>query len=283
MKYEIPVEPTILAHGEIASLVNLAKADDITISGNGPTTIPDKVDAQVLFGAVDESVVASAGFGQMLGFNANVESEYLLSDVQMLLDPVKGKGIIETEYYGVSWRLCIKAWGLSADTKINVSSIAADCSINSGSATMQSHIYGIDNSLLVEAIPSLCSVIGNFNTQALQQIKIVQNMVMKIFSSKDDIIRSGMQPVLLGVDLKKTFQAPYVNSPSAVYAFHAIDHKYSYNDAIKYKPKPPSGMTFNDSIIKAIYKVMIDNTSDKKPNSSQSSAAYRSVFKNDDN
>lgn len=284
MKYQIPVEPTILANGAIASLINLASPEEIKISGNAPQSIPDTVHGTIKFGSVDASVAASAGFGQMLEFNASTKAEYLLSDVQMILDPVPGRGIIENEYYGVSWRLCIKSWNVSSSAKGDVSKISAECSINGGSATMQSHIYGIDNQLLVDVIPSLCSVVGNFDIGSLQQIKIAQNMVMEIFSSKEDEIRSRMKPVLLGVDLLKKFDDPYIMSPSAVYAFHAINKGYNYSDAIssKHKPQPPSGMTIDDSIIRDIYMVIVGSTS-IKPSSAQKSAAYKSVFRDDNN
>lgn len=280
--YSYPVAPDILSNGAVVSLLELAPQSKIKLSDNAPTTIPPKINAEMNTGVISASAVAQLGFAGLLDFQASAEAYYLLSEVQMLLPAVKGRedSIIDKEYYGVGWRMCVKAWDLSSKTNLSIASIASQCTIKSSSSAVQFHMYGFENAALASLMPSMASTIGTFDIGAMQQLSIIQKALNDFMGTKDEELRTKMRPVLLGVDLKKNFTEPYDNSPSGVYAFHSIYDKYKYNDAIKKIPTNlEPGIEVKADLVSQVYDVLVGTNREVKPTDTQKSEAYKSVFK----
>lgn len=280
--YSYPVAPDILSNGAVVSLLELAPQDKIKLSDNAPTGIPPKINAEVNTGVISASAAAQLGFAGLLDFQASAEAFYLLSEVQMILPSVKGRddSIIDKEYYGVGWRMCVKAWDLSSKTDLSLASIASQCTIKGSSSAVQFHMYGFENASLAAIMPSMASTIGTFDIGAMQQLSIIQKALNEFMGTQDEEERSKMRPVLLGVDLKSNFIDPYENSPSGVYAFHAIYDKYKYNDAIQKIPSNlEPGIEVKADLVSQIYDVLVGTNREQKPTDIQKSEAYKSVFK----
>ncbi len=276
----IPVTPYVMTNGVIPSLEEFAPSSQIKISGNGPNSLPD-VSNTVTYSEtnINAAGAMSLGFQGLVDFNASAKASYLLLQLKVLADPVPGKSgsMITNEYYGVGFRICVKAWNLDTKSNVSVESVSADCTINGASSAIQMQVVGISPQVLAEYVPMFAGYIGSFDMTTLQNIGVISKALQDYISENYQSIR----PVLMEVELNQNVLVqPFNLSPSTVYALHGVYTPDSYNNAVKYKPSN-TGFDLDDDVIKSIYKVVVGSNYSSKPNDHQVKVAKKSVFRHE--
>ncbi len=278
----VAVTPYVLSNGAIPSLLEFAPQDQITISGNGPKSLPS-VASVVSFDEqnINAAGAMSLGFEGLVDFNVGARASYLLLELKVLANPVPGAPgtIIANEYYGVGFRICVKAWDLDTKTNVSIASVSADCTINGASSAIQMQVVGISPQVLAQYVPLFSGYIGSFDMSTLQDIGVIAKGLQDYISDNYESIT----PVLMEVDLdQEAIVGPFNLSPSTVYGLHGIYTPDSYNNAVgKDLPSDTNGYTLDDDVIKAMYQVIVGTNYSTKPDDDQQLVARKSVFRHE--
>jgi len=268
----LPTSPYIATDGAITSLVGMASRDKITISGNAPISIGPNANVTFTSNQISVEIAASVGFGSMVDLNMEANTHFYLIELHTVNQAVDGMpgSIINKEYYGVSIRICIKAWGFAFDSNVNVGFVAAKASANAAAVAYQVDVLGIRSSDLL-SLPGLISgSIGPFDVAKLQAVG----------ASFDDMVRfvadnpEECKPELVGVDIDLAkAKLPFEKTSSSMYALGRIRAGVDYTDAVVKIPSTPDNVpNIEEDSVRALFEAIIGSTT-SAPNATQSKLA----------
>jgi len=269
---KVDVTPIVTADGVVASLIGLAEPDRIKQSDKAPSSIGDNTNFELNASKASIDVVASMGFGSMVDVNASSEAVFFVVEISNNEQKISrtDDSIIAAEYYGVTIRICVKAWKIDASATADLGVVASSASAASASVSYQVDVVGI-NAYELSSLPGLISgSIGPFDVSKLQTIGAVVTDLGTFVSEHPDKCR----PELLAVDVDlKKINMPYADTSSGVFGLGRIAAGLAYNDAIM--QKPPSSDNYpdvTDALVENLYEAIV-KTLLEPPNVDQAKSA----------
>lgn len=238
---KVRVAPYIAADGAINSLAGLADRDKIKISGAKPPSISANATVKQSKSEIFADEVASLGFGDLLDININADTRYILIDLHIDEIGIPGAqgGVVVTEYYGVSVRVCVKAWNFNGAISTRIGDIAAKATANTAAVAYQVDVIGIQASDLT-SLPGLISgSIGTFDMTKMQAVGAVFSELSEFIATNPE----QCQPELSVVSLDfSALRLPFQRSTTSIYCLGRIAAGLSFVDAMANPPAPPQGV-----------------------------------------
>src|SRR5438132_625096 len=142
---KVPVFPYVSSSGAVVSLQGVAPEGMIVLSGNAPKQLPPSPHTHFEDGLITETMAANAGFSGLASVKVSNTATYVLGEFIAWCPAVPGaaSSVIKTEYYGVGYRVCAKAWSLQGNAAISLAGVAAQCTTNGASSCYEIQFYGI--------------------------------------------------------------------------------------------------------------------------------------------
>jgi hypothetical protein len=268
---QVKTTPYVTSDGAVSSLVGLADRSKIKLSGNKPKSIARGATPSAGASKVTVDAVASMGFGSMIDVNFSANAAFYLYEALVVDPPVPGSdgGIIREEHYGVSVRICVKAWGFEGAASMSLPVMAAKASANAASLAYQVDVIGIKSSDLT-GLPGLINdSIGPFDVGKLQTVGALYSQLVQFIAKKSELCRPEL--VAVGVDLMD-LTIPYQISPSVFYGLGEIAIGKTFKDAVSKIPVVEGIPPVEEAFVRELYRVLV-GTLDGVPNEGQSKFA----------